>query len=50
MRSLFHNERRMRPVILVPFAAIGGVLLAYAWYLVIVGVILPLFTRLIGAD
>ena len=50
MERLLDRVWRVRPVILYPFALILGFLLAYAWWLVIVGVILPVFVRLVGAD
>ena len=42
--------RGLRPVILYPLALTGAFLVAYTWYLVIVGVILPIFVRFVGAD
>jgi hypothetical protein len=50
MRRLLHHAGRARPVILYPFAAILGILFAYAWWLVLVGIILPVFVQLVGAD
>ena len=50
MRPLLYHAGRVRPVIVYPFALILGFLLAYAWYLVIVGIILPVFVQLVGAD
>ena len=50
MERLLDRVGRVRPVILYPFAVILGFLLAYAWWLVIVGVILPVFVQLVGAD
>ena len=50
MRRLLYHVERVRPVILYPFALILGFLLAYAWYLVLVGIILPVFVQLVGAD
>ena len=50
MERLLDRVGRVRPVILYPFALILGFLLAYAWWLVIVGVILPVFVQLVGAD
>jgi hypothetical protein len=50
MQPLLHQAGRVRPVILFPFAAILGVLVAYVWWLVLVGVILPVFVQLVGAD
>ena len=50
MERLLDRVGRVRPVILYPFAAMLGFLLAYAWWLVIVGVILPVFVQLVGAD
>jgi len=49
MERLLDRAGRVRPI-LYPFAVILGFLLAYAWWLVIVGVILPAFVRLVGAD
>ena len=48
MRRLLHLAERVRPVILYLFALILGFLLAYAWYLVLVGIILPVFVQLLG--
>ena len=50
MRGLLEHAERVRPVIVYPFALIFGFLVAYAWYLVIVGIILPAFLELVGAD
>ena len=50
MRRLLYHGGRVRPVILYPFALILGLLLAYAWWLVLVGIILPVFVQLVGAD
>jgi len=50
MRRLLDHAGRVRPVILYPFALILGFLLAYAWWLVIVGIILPVFATVVGAD
>ena len=50
MRPPLYLADRVRPVILYPFALILGFLLAYAWYLVLVGIILPVFVQLVGAD
>ena len=48
MRLLLVHAGRARPIILHPFAVILSFLLAYAWYLIIVGIILPLFVQLVG--
>jgi hypothetical protein len=50
MRWLRYHEGRAKPLILYPFAVILGLLTAYAWYLVIIGIILPLFAHVVGAD
>ncbi len=50
MRGLLEQAERVRPVIVYPFALIFGFLVAYAWYLVIVGIVLPAFVELVGAD
>jgi hypothetical protein len=47
---LLYHAGRARPVILHPFALILGFLLAYAWWLVLVGIILPIFAHVVGAD
>jgi hypothetical protein len=49
MRRLL-DHAGLKPVVLYPFAVILGFLLAYAWYLIIVGIILPVFVHLVGAD
>ena len=48
MRRLVYHAGRARPVIVYPFALILGFLIAYAWYLVIAGIILPVFVRWSG--
>jgi hypothetical protein len=50
MRGLLEHAERVRPVIVYPVALIFGFLVAYAWYLVIVGIILPVFVEMVGAD
>ena len=50
MRRLLSHAGRVKPVIVYPFALILSILLAYAWYLVVVGIILSVFVRLVGAD
>ena len=50
MRRLLDHPGWASPVILFPFALILSFMLAYAWYLVIVGIILPVFVQLVGAD
>jgi len=50
MRRLLYLEGRARAVILFPFALILGFLVAYAWWLVLVGIILPVFVTVVGAD
>jgi hypothetical protein len=50
MRRLVYHAERARPLIVYPFALIFGFLVAYAWYLVIVGIILPVFATAVGAD
>jgi len=50
MRRLLYHEGRARAVILYPFALILGFLVAYAWWLVLVGIILPVFATVVGAD
>jgi hypothetical protein len=40
----------VRSVIRFPFVPIGGFLLAYASYMVIVVIILPVLVRAVGAD
>jgi hypothetical protein len=50
MRRLVYHAGQAGPVILYPLALILGFLIAYAWYLVIVGIILPVFVQLVGAD
>lgn len=50
MRGLLEHAERVRPVIVYPLAMIFGFLVAYTWYLVIVGIILPVFVELVGAD
>lgn len=50
MRRLLDDEGQPGPLILYPFALILGSLLAYGWWLVLVGIILPVFARVVGAD
>ena len=50
-RLLYHaGQAGVRPVVLFPFAMILGCLLAYGWWLVLVGIILPVFAQVVGAD
>jgi hypothetical protein len=49
-RLLDHVGRaRVRPAALYPLAVIVGSL-AYGWYLVLVGIVLPVFAEAVGAD
>jgi hypothetical protein len=50
MRRLLYHEERAGPVILYPLALIGGFLVAYGWWLFLVGIILPVFATVVGAD
>ena len=50
MRRLLYHEGRGGPVIIYPVALIFGSLVAYAWWLVLVGIILPVFAQMVGAD
>jgi hypothetical protein len=50
MRRPLDEAGRAGPVILNPVALIFGVLLAYGWWLVVVGIILPVFAQVVGAD
>jgi hypothetical protein len=50
MRRLVYHAGQAGPVILYPVALIGGFLVAYAWWLVLVGIILPVFATVVGAD
>ena len=50
MRRLLSHAGQAGPVILYPLALILGFLLAYAWYLVLVGIVLPVLARAVGAD
>jgi hypothetical protein len=50
MRRPLYSAGRAVPVVLYPFALILGFLLAYAWWLVLVGIILPVFVQVVGAD
>jgi hypothetical protein len=50
MRRLLYHEGQAGPLILYPLALILGSLLAYGWWLVIVGIILPVFAQVVGAD
>ncbi len=49
-RLLHHTEGQARRVILYPLTLILGFLLAYAWWLILVGIILPVFAAVVGAD
>jgi hypothetical protein len=49
MRRLLYHAGQASPVILYPFALILGFLLAFAWWLVLVGIILPVFATMVGA-
>jgi hypothetical protein len=49
MRRLLEHAQA-RPVFTYPLALILGFLLAYAWWLVLVGVVLPVFAQVVGAD
>jgi hypothetical protein len=49
MRRLFYHEGQAGPL-LFPLAMIVSFLLAYTWYLVIVGIVLPTLARVVGAD
>ena len=48
MGQLLDHAGRAR--LLFPSALILGFLLAYTWWLVIVGIILPVFAQVVGAD
>jgi hypothetical protein len=50
MRRLLSDAGRIGPVILYPSALILGFLLAYGWWLVLVGVVLPVVAKVVGAD
>jgi hypothetical protein len=50
MRRLLSHAGQAGPVIVYPLAVIFGFLLAYAWWLVLVGIILPVFAHAVGAD
>ena len=50
MRRLLYDAGQAGPVILYPLALILGFLLAYGWWLVLVGIILPVFAQVVGAD
>ena len=50
MRRLLYHAGRAGPVILYPFALILGCLLWYGAWLVLVGIILPVFVQVVGAD
>lgn len=50
MQRQLYQAGRAKPVIQYSLTAILGLLLAYAWYLVIVGIILPVFAQVVGAD
>jgi hypothetical protein len=50
MKRLLSHEEQAGPLLLYPVALIFGFLLAYAWWLVLVGILLPVFARVVGAD
>ena len=50
MRRLLFHLGHARPVLIYPIAAIVGVLAALTWYMVIVGVILPVIAGTGGPD
>ena len=50
MQRLRSHAEWAKPIIGYPFAVILGFLVAYAWWLVLVGIILPVFAQVIGAD
>jgi hypothetical protein len=50
MRRLPYHARQAGPVILYPFALILGCLLWYGAWLVLVGIFLPVFVQVVGAD
>jgi hypothetical protein len=50
MRRLLSHSGQAVAVIVYPVALILGVLVAYVWWLILVGVILPVFARVVGAD
>ena len=50
MRRLLYHGGQAGPNVLYPLALILGFLLAYGWWLVLVGIILPVFAQVVGAD
>ena len=50
MRPLLDLGGKAGAVVVYPVAVILGVLVAYAWWLVLVGVVLPVFATVVGAD
>ena len=50
MRRLLYHAGRGGPTILYPLALILGFLLWYGAWLVLVGIILPVFATVVGAD
>ena len=50
MRRLLYHQGQAGPVLLYPLALILGFLLAYTWWLVLVGIVLPVFAQVVGAD
>jgi hypothetical protein len=50
MRRLLYNEGQVGPLILYPLTLILSFLLAYGWWLAVVGIILPVFVQVVGAD
>lgn len=50
MRRLSYDAGHAGVVILYPLALILGVLVAYVWWLVLVGIILPVFAQVVGSD
>jgi hypothetical protein len=50
MRPLLDLGRKAGALVLYPVALLLAVLVAYAWLLVLVGIVLPIFATLVGAD
>jgi hypothetical protein len=50
MRRLLSRARPAGPVVVYPLALALGLLVAYAWWLVLVGIVLPVFAQVVGAD
>jgi hypothetical protein len=50
MRRRLTHAGKAPPLVLYPLALISGVVLAYAWWLVLVGFVLPVFAEMVGAD